>query len=250
MNIKFIAADPSNYYHGRSGNSIKYIVVHYTANNGDTAAGNGNYFSSPNRKASAHYFVDENSVVQSVKDSDGAWHCGGSLESSHHPYRNICTNKNSIGVEMCSDKVNGKYVITAVTVDRTVELVKMLMKKYNIAADHVIRHYDVTGKYCPEPWVRDQSKWANFKVRLTAPEKPVTPVKEEEEVTQEQFNKMMDTYLAGLAKQQPSSWSDTARKWAESIGLIKGNDKGNKNYKSFCTREQMVQFLYRFKDMK
>ena len=108
----------------------------------------------------------------------------------------------------------------------------------------------MTGKYCPEPWVRDQSKWTNFKVRLTAPEKPVTPVKEEEEVTQEQFNKMMDTYLAGLAKQQPSSWSDTARKWAESIGLIKGNDKGNKNYKSFCTREQMVQFLYRFKDMK
>lgn len=76
------------------------------------------------------------------------------------------------------------------------------------------------------------------------------PVKEEEEVTQEQFNKMMDTYLAGLAKQQPSSWSETARKWAEGIGLIKGDDKGNKNYKSFCTREQMVQFLYRFKDMK
>lgn len=76
------------------------------------------------------------------------------------------------------------------------------------------------------------------------------PAKEEEEVTQEQFNKMMDTYLAGLAKQQPSSWSETARKWAEGIGLIKGDDKGNKNYKSFCTREQMVQFLYRFKDMK
>lgn len=76
------------------------------------------------------------------------------------------------------------------------------------------------------------------------------PVKEEKEVTQEQFNKMMDTYLAGLAKQQPSSWSETARKWAEGIGLIKGDDKGNKNYKSFCTREQMVQFLYRFKDMK
>ena len=61
---------------------------------------------------------------------------------------------------------------------------------------------------------------------------------------------VVDTYLTGLAKQQPSSWSETARKWAEGIGLIKGDDKGNKNYKSFCTREQMVQFLYRFKDMK
>jgi N-acetylmuramoyl-L-alanine amidase len=168
MEIKFIPAHSSNYYSGRSGNSILYIVVHYTANNGDTAAGNGNYFSGANRQASAHYFVDENSIVQSVKDSDGAWHCGGSLESSHHPYRNICTNRNSIGVEMCSDIVNGKYVITEATVNRTVELVKMLMKKYNIAADHVIRHYDVTGKRCPEPWVRDESKWIDFKKRLTA----------------------------------------------------------------------------------
>lgn len=73
---------------------------------------------------------------------------------------------------------------------------------------------------------------------------------EEEEVTQEQFNTMMNNYLAGLAKQEPSSWSEVARKWAEGIGLIKGDDKGNKNYKSFCTREQMVQFLYRFKDLK
>lgn len=248
MEIKFLAAHPSNYYSGRRGNSIKYIVVHYTANDGDTSMGNAKYFSGANRNASAHYFVDENSITQSVKDTDGAWHCGGSLESAHHPLRGICTNLNSIGIEMCSDKVNGKYVITEATVARTVELVKMLMKKYNIAIDHVVRHYDVTGKACPEPWVRDESKWTNFKARLTA---PVQPVKEEDEdMTQEQFNKMMDTYLDGISKQNPDSWSAKAREWAESIGLIKGNANGSKNYKSFCTREQMVQFLYRFKDMK
>ena len=148
---------------------------------------------------------------------------------------------------MCSDIVNGKYTITAATVDRTVELVKMLMKKYNIAADHVIRHYDVTGKSCPEPWVRDESRWTEFKKRLTATSQPA--VKEEEEVTQEQFNKMMDTYLASLAKQQPQAWSKEARDWAEGSGLIKGDEHGNKQYESYCSREQMVQFLYRFKDI-
>ena len=113
MNIPFLQANSSNFYSGRGGNSIKYIVMHYTANNGDTAMNNAQYFHNNSVQASAHYFVDENSVVQSVRDSDGAWHCGGSLESSHHPLHGICMNRNSLGVEMCSDKVNGKFIITA-----------------------------------------------------------------------------------------------------------------------------------------
>ena len=57
-------------------------------------------------------------------------------------------NRNSLGVEMCSDIVGGKYTITPQTVDRAVELVKYLMAKYGIDVDHVVRHYDVTGKDC------------------------------------------------------------------------------------------------------
>ena len=157
MDIKFKAADPSNHYAGRDGNAIRYIVLHYTANNGDTAQNNADYFAGANRRASAHYFVDENEVVQSVRDTDAAWHCGGSIESDHHPLRGICTNRNSLGVEMCSDIVSGKYTITQQTVDRTVELVRWLMDKYGIDVDHVVRHYDVTGKDCPEPWVREST---------------------------------------------------------------------------------------------
>ena len=183
MNIPFVPADPSNYYSGRGGNPIKYIVVHYTANDGDTDEGNAHYFQGAGRRASAHYFVDEDSVTQSVRDTDGAWHCGGPLESSHHPLHNICMNRNSLGVEMCSDKVGGKYVITAQTVDRTVELVRWLMAKYGIDVDHVVRHYDVTGKECPEPWVRDESLSRAFKARLTAPVEP-EPKKEDDEVVE------------------------------------------------------------------
>ena len=180
MEIKFVPADPSNYYAGRGGNAIKYIVIHYTANGGDTSMNNARYFQGAGRQASAHYFVDEDSVTQSVRDTDGAWHCGGALESEHHPLHGICMNRNSLGVEMCSDMVGGKYVITAQTVDRTVELARWLMSKYGIDADHVVRHYDVTGKDCPEPWVRDESLWKAFKTRLTAPEK----TKEETEVVE------------------------------------------------------------------
>lgn len=183
MNIPFVPADSSNYYSGRGGNSIKYIVMHYTANDGDTDEGNAHYFQGAGRRASAHYFVDEDSVTQSVRDRDAAWHCGGALESSHHPLRGICMNRNSLGVEMCSDIVGGKYTITPQTVDRAVELVKYLMAKYGIDVDHVVRHYDVTGKLCPEPWVRDESLWRKFKARLTAPVEP-EPKKEDDEVVE------------------------------------------------------------------
>ena len=142
-------------------NRIKYIVVHFTANNGDTAYGNTNYFKSY-RGASAHYFVDENGIYQSIEDKNIAWHCGAKKYK-----HSTCRNSNSLGVELCSRKDSkGNFYFMDKTVDNTVELVKMLMAKYNVPIANVIRHYDVTGKNCPEPFVRDIKAWQNFKDRL------------------------------------------------------------------------------------
>ncbi|MDO4301800.1 MAG: peptidoglycan recognition family protein [Clostridia bacterium] len=142
------------------GKVNKYIVIHFTANNGDTALGNCKYFYDVNRNASAHYFIDENSVYQCVNDNDVAWHCGA--KGYKHPY---CRNNNSIGVEMCSRK-NANYYFMDKTVDNAVELVIELMAKHNVPIENVIRHYDVTGKVCPEPYVRDVKAWQEFKERL------------------------------------------------------------------------------------
>ena len=148
-------------YNAGNAARIMYIVVHYTGNNGDTALANTNYFKS-DRGASAHYFVDENSVYQSVEDKNIAWHCGASRY--FHPE---CRNHNSIGVEMCSFiGADGKYNFKTKTVENTVWLVKMLMEKYNVPVKNVVRHYDVTKKICPEPYVRDGNAWAAFKNRL------------------------------------------------------------------------------------
>jgi peptidoglycan hydrolase-like protein with peptidoglycan-binding domain len=45
------------------------------------------------------------------------------------------------------------------------------MDEYGIPIDHVIRHYDVTGKICPNPYVRNNGKngnwtWEQFKANL------------------------------------------------------------------------------------
>lgn len=156
----------------RSWEDIDYIVVHYTASPGDTAQGEANYFYSEMRYASAHYFVDEKSVWQVVKDSDMAWHVGN-LTYTHEAAR----NKNSIGIEMCCKKSSG-YTSSISAYDNdwyflentekySAELVRSLMKKYAVPIEDVIRHADVTQKVCPAQYVLDYSKWQNFLKRVT-----------------------------------------------------------------------------------
>ena len=156
--MNFKQAHSTNFKAGRT-HPIKYIVIHYTANNGDTAKNNADYFArTANLQASAHYFVDEKEVWQSVKDTDTAWHCGGS--SYKHK---TCRNSNAIGIELCSRKdAKGNYYFKDEVVNRAAALTKELMKKYNIPVENVIRHYDVTGKICPAPMVKDESLWKEF----------------------------------------------------------------------------------------
>ena len=165
----FKSAHSSNFKKGRT-DSIKYIVIHYTANNGDTAKDNLSYFANnQNLSASAHYFVDENEVCQSVKDTDTAYHCGA--KTYKHKY---CRNSNSIGVELCSRKdSSGKYYFKDKTIANAVGITKELMQKYNVSVENVVRHYDVTGKICPAPMVNDEKLWKEFLSMLSNEKKPL-----------------------------------------------------------------------------
>lgn len=156
----------TNYKQGNN-RQIKYIVIHYTANDGDTAWGNTNYFKSTYRGASAHYFVDETSIWRCVGDYDIAWHCGAKTYK-----HSSCRNENSIGIELCSRRNGNGYYFKDETIKNAIDLVKYLMEKYNIPEENVIRHYDVTGKVCPAPFVNSISAWNNFKENLK-PEKIV-----------------------------------------------------------------------------
>lgn len=146
-------------YGGLRGQPIEFLVIHYTANNGDTARDNGRYFSDNAVGTSAHYFVDERQAVRSVPEDYVAWHCGGSLY--RHP---TCRNGNSIGVELCSRRdETGQYFFRAETVANAQTLVRDLMVRHRIPTDRVLRHYDVTGKLCPAPFVgAGKDAWNEF----------------------------------------------------------------------------------------
>lgn len=169
-----------------SGRSIKYIAIHYTAgttSRAGSAKNTANYFKTTSTKASADYIVDDSSIVQYNPDPSKyiCWHVGGSnYGTKGGSLYGVAKNANCIGIEICSSSETGKVVpgnnanwyFTAAAVNNAVDLAKYLMQKYNIPADRVIRHYDVTGKLCPGiiGWNKDsgsESEWQAFKARLS-----------------------------------------------------------------------------------
>lgn len=169
---KKLISNRKNYGSKRNTSLIKYLVYHYTANDGDTDEANAKYFHNNIVKASAHRFVDDDSVTISVPDNYVAWHCGGGLQGSKgHTYYKKCTNTNSIGIEMCDTKRNGKYEVTPKTRSNAIALGKEIVKKYGIKKENVIRHYDVTGKNCPAYFVKDEEAWIKFRNEIFETEK-------------------------------------------------------------------------------
>ena len=155
LEIKTLLSMKSNYGSTRSISKIKYIVLHYTGNKTDRAISNCNYFKNNNTGTSAHYFVDKTEIYQSVPDNYVAWHCGGKkypncASTGGGKLYGIVTNANSIGIEMCSD--NGQFHKD--TLDNAEELVRYLMKKYNIPVENITTHFQVSGKSCPAYWVK------------------------------------------------------------------------------------------------
>ena len=157
MTINKKQCNKGNY--GGVRNTTKYLVIHYTSNRGDTAKNNADYFAREVVKASAHFFVDENSVWNSVPENCVAWHCGASTYK--HPY---CRNSNSLGIEICMNAKDGS--VRKGSIETAITLAKELMKKYNIPIENVIRHHDVTGKYClptDSTELLTKSGWKNIK---------------------------------------------------------------------------------------
>lgn len=218
MKITFKGCNPSNYRKGREF-PVHWIVLHFTANNGDTAKNNADYFANnSNPRASAHYFVDLNEIYQSVKDTDTAWHCGRERGGS---YFNDCRNANSIGIEMCSVIRNGVYVIPEETVKNAAELVRYLMARHHVPVSRVCRHYDVTHKSCPEPWVRNPKQWEKFLEMLEAEDMTEAQTRK---IAQEEIKKS-NAKVYDRVQDCPAWAKDTVQRLVNK-GFLQGDENG------------------------
>ncbi|MDE5863503.1 MAG: peptidoglycan recognition protein family protein [Lachnospiraceae bacterium] len=131
----------------------QYIVIHYTANPGSTARQNRDYFENlkdtQETYASSQFVIGlEGEIIQCVPCNEIAY-CSNHL------------NEISISIEMCHPDEGGNF--NDATYNNCVYLVAKLMNYYNLDMDHLIRHYDVTGKNCPKYFVEHGDRWEVFK---------------------------------------------------------------------------------------
>lgn len=178
--------------------TIKYIAIHYTAG-GSSAPGRAISMKNSwekTRRASADFGVDDSTMVQFNPDlrNYNCWSVGDAKKTAGGGGQlyGKATNKNTISIEICSNlkkgydasKVNHDgWYYTEASLENAIKLTKILMKKFNIDIDHVVRHYDISGKICPgivgwnnyELYDKDGKKtgkknnsleWEKFKERL------------------------------------------------------------------------------------
>ena len=223
-----------------------------------TAEALGQWFSKSSTKASSNYGIDKDGRIGLYVDEGNRSWCTSSnandqravtiecASDTKDPYRmNDCVYESLI--TLCADicQRNGKD--TLLWFDNKDYALNYQPKNNEMV---ITVHRWFANKSCPGDWLYsrlgDLANKVNaiLKQQNNIPEIP-NQKEEEEEMTQEKFNEMMNVWLTEQAKKDPSPWSQEARDWAEGKGYIQGDENGQKMYKKPLTREEFIQVLYR-----
>jgi N-acetylmuramoyl-L-alanine amidase len=174
----------------------KAVVVHYTANDSPTATdtnnvkyvgraykfANGEFKESDGvtdfRYGSAQWFIDQDSATLCIPQKEIAWGCG----DRPLPYDNgckgqtaiardvfgYCQNSLTINYEICNNNTVSGTSDWDASCANAIEIIAQDMVKFNIATNMIYRHYDITGKICPKPFVDSPAAWVAFKAKIVA----------------------------------------------------------------------------------
>ena len=114
------------------------------------------------KDAYAHYLLDDKNIYQLLKDNWPGSHTAGEKPYDGWGVKGIETgtinNSNSIGVTV----VDAASVNLNDSTENLIELLRYIMKNYNIPVDHVVRHGDTAYRKCPATIV-DNNKWKYIK---------------------------------------------------------------------------------------
>ena len=124
--------------------SIKYIVIHNTANEESTARNERDYLTNPNNTSSTSFniVVDDKEIIEAIPANEMAFHAGDREG-----------NQKGIGIELCE---SGDFEKTKAN---AAKLVAYLMKTYDISLSEVRTHHDFSGKDCPRKML---GNWEDF----------------------------------------------------------------------------------------
>lgn len=134
VNVQAVTVQQQYINQNRSHQTLAPIglVIHDTDNSGATAQNNRDYFNRVYVAASAHYFVDWNTDIQTIPENEVAWHAG---PTANHRY---------LSVEMCMPYGHDAVKFNQVY-QNTVQLAA------NICKNHGWNSYDIHSHlWCSE----------------------------------------------------------------------------------------------------
>lgn len=194
------------------------VTIHETATPEATDENESEYFHRENIQASAHYFVDWDSITRIIPENERAWHAGSQA------------NTRFLSIEMCNTNYLQKFIEAW---NRMIWLTADICKRYKFNPFDINQlnyhlwvsetwgetdHVDPIGYFA-----RNGKTWGNF----------VNDVN----------NLLKEMYA--MEDQNISAWAITAVSKAKNSGLMLGDEKGNWNPKQSLTREQFATILDR-----
>lgn len=170
--------------------NVKYIGRKYVLKDDKKFEADGK---TPFRFGSAHIFCDMDSVTEAIPVDEVAWSCGdknykGGYQRIAEKVFKFRQNYESISVEICNNDVikdsdedwqaavkNAKeWVIEFLStyglkVDETGSRIPQMVKEAPPSGTVLLlRHYDITGKICPKPFLDHPEEWENFIAEVAA----------------------------------------------------------------------------------
>lgn len=152
--------------------NVKNIPIHNTGNKGrDTAKANANYFcNNRERYCGAHFIIDlDGAIYQCGRLKDACYSVGGNKYANCSStgggiYYGKCNNYNQVSIELAGIVDNKP---TAKQIAATKAVIEYI-QKYCKNAKNIIRHFDVTGKDCPQRYSGkgNAKAWAEFKKKI------------------------------------------------------------------------------------
>ncbi len=174
----------------------KFFIVHNTYNDA-TARNEIAYMSRNNNKVSFHYAIDDKEIIQGIPENRSSYNAGSSYG-----------NNNGISVEICFSKSGGPRFIEAEKRTAKFLAYKLRERNWNVK-DHIKKHQDFNGKYCPHRTL--DMGWQRFLNMI-----------------QEELDNM------------PSKWAEKNWEWAMEKGYLDGTRP-----KEPVTREEMATIIRR-----
>lgn len=210
----------------------------------------------PGVEACVHAFVSEDRIVQTLPWNWRGWHAGkgsaGSANNTHISFE-CCepTGHTYQGGTMVGYDVEKNQGYFQHIYENAVDLCAKLCRDYGLdplEPGVVLCHAEGFQRGIASGHADVLHWWPKHGVTMDGFRRAVQEKlrgDKEEPMTQEQFNAMLEEALKQRGQLPPSSWSQEARAWAEERTLVTGNTDAERRYRSFTTREETIQMLYK-----